>query len=245
MKKVAKLANLPITDTEGIIKYAVNDLLKGVPSVTKDLQDADLLERKRQDRLDRAEKEEVAQIAVVETPPAYGEKGVVPMNGYKTVSVVGGKPIQQIIGFDRETGKMIQMDTAFLNSYTVTKNPKTGQRAIAAEITYPDYKSAGYSKEEQDAFKIQMAGAKNQEEAELILSKATKPISYKTEVTYLTEKDASKYLKVVGAKNVSQMADKAKVAQEAKTQSQWNAEWSKLKKGESMIGLDGKTYTKS
>lgn len=56
MKKVAGFAGLPITDTEGIIKYAVNDLLKGVPSTTKDLQDADLLERKRQDALDRAEK---------------------------------------------------------------------------------------------------------------------------------------------------------------------------------------------
>jgi hypothetical protein len=28
------------------------------------------------------------------------------------------------------------------------------------------------------------------------------------------------------------------------TQEQWNAEWAKLNPGESMVGLDGKTYTK-
>ena len=28
------------------------------------------------------------------------------------------------------------------------------------------------------------------------------------------------------------------------TQEQWNAEWAKLKKGQTMVGLDGVTYTK-
>jgi hypothetical protein len=135
------------------------------------------------------------------------------MNGYKTVSVVGGQPIQQITGFDK-AGNPITMDTAFLNSYTVTKNPRTGERAIAAEITYPDYKSAGYTKEEKLDIQSKLNSAKNQEEADLILSKATKPISYKTKVAYLTEKDASKYLKVGNFKNVNEMKDKARISEE-------------------------------
>jgi len=229
------------SNKEEIAKLAADEFKKSLDYTYK--KKVDLTEGRLQREADK--KEEKAQITVVETPPSYGEKGIKPMQGYKTVSVVGGKPIQQIVGYDSEKGGKVTFDTAFLNSYTVTKNPKTGGRAIVAEITYPDYKSAGYSKEEQDSFKVQLANATTKEEADLVLSKATKPISYKTEVSYLTEKDASKYLKTIGAKSVSDMADKARVSEEAKTQAQWNAEWSRLKKGESMIGLDGKTYTKS
>lgn len=178
-------------------------------NVDEAYQGAELRRKIAQDKKD----EVVAQIEVVETPPIYGEVGVVPMKGYKTVSVVGGQPIQQITAFDK-AGKPITMDTAFLNSYTVTKNPRTGERAIAAEITYPDYKSAGYTKEEKMKFVSDMKNIKNQEEADLVLSKATKPISYKTKVVYLTEKDASKYLKVGNFKSVNEMKDKARVSEE-------------------------------
>jgi hypothetical protein len=178
-------------------------------NVAEATQGAELRRKIAQDKKD----EVVAQIEVVETPPIYGEVGVVPMKGYKTVSVVGGQPIQQITAFDK-AGKPITMDTAFLNSYTVTKNPRTGERAIAAEITYPDYKSAGYTKEEKIDIASKLNSAKNKEEADLILSKATKPISYKTKVAYLTEKDASKYLKVGNFKSVNEMKDKARVSEE-------------------------------
>ena len=175
-------------------------------NVDEATQRSELARQKAKDK----KEEKIAQIEVVETPPVYAEAGVNPMNGYKTVSVVGGQPIQQIIAFDK-SGKPIKMDTAFLNSYTVTKNPRTGERAIAAEITYPDYKSAGYTKEEQMKFVSDMKDVKNKEEADLVLSKATKPISYKTRVVYLTEKDASKYLGVGNFKNVNEMKDKARV----------------------------------
>jgi hypothetical protein len=162
----------------------------------------------------KEDEKEKATIEVVETPPIYETKGITPISGYKTVSVVGGKPIQQIVGVNTKTGNPIKMDTAFLNSYTVTKNPNTGQRAIVAEITYPDYKSAGYTAQEQADFKLQLDAAENQEQAALVLSRATKPISYKTTVAYLTEKDASKYLKVGNFKSVSEMKDKARVLEE-------------------------------
>lgn len=178
-------------------------------NVAEATQGAELRRKIAQDKKD----ESVAQIEVVETPPVYAEAGITPMSGYKTVSVVGGQPIQQITAFDK-SGKPLTMDTAFLNSYTVTKNPRTGQRAIAAEITYPDYKSAGYTKEERIKFASDLKDAKNQEEANLVLSKATKPISYKTKVVYLTEKDASKYLKVGNFKTVNEMKDKARVSEE-------------------------------
>lgn len=44
------------------------------------------------------------------------------------------------------------------------------------------------------------------------------------------------------AKNTSIVTQQA--APKAKTQAEWNAEWAKLKKGESLVGLDGKTYIK-
>ena len=213
--KQTKKFKKDITDPKDIAlakKYIV-DKFEG--SYNKELnvdeayQGAELRRKIAQDK----KEEVVAQIEVVETPPIYAEAGVTPMNGYKTVSVVGGQPIQQITGFDK-SGKPITMDTAFLNSYTVTKNPRTGERAIAAEITYPDYKSAGYTKEEKMKFVSDMKNVKNKEEADLILSKATKPISYKTKVTYLTEKDASKYLKVGNFRNVNEMKDKARVSEE-------------------------------
>ena len=221
------------------------DFLTSIPEGKTQTLDSGILNyglaKRKQDK-----EEQVAQIEVVETPPIYAEAGVTPMNGYKTVSVVGGQPIQQIIAFDK-SGKPIKMDTAFLNSYTVTKNPRTGERAIVAEITYPDYKSAGYTKEEQMKFVSDMKDVKNKEEADLILSKATKPISYKTKVAYLTEKDASKYLKVGNFKSVNEMKDKARVSEEAEqssTQDDFNAKWAKLKPGESLVGPDGKTYKK-
>jgi len=237
-----------ITDAKDIqiAKEYVADYIKD--SYNKELQVDEATQRSELARQKAKDKKDevVAQIEVVETPPIYAEAGVTPMNGYKTVSVVGGQPIQQIIAFDK-SGKPIKMDTAFLNSYTVTKNPRTGERAIAAEITYPDYKSAGYTKEEKMKFVSDMKKVKNQEEAELVLSKATKPISYKTKVVYLTEKDASKYLKVGNFKSVNEMKDRAKVSEEAEqpsTQADFNAKWAKLKPGQTLVGPDGQTYKK-
>ena len=204
-----------ITDAKDIqaAKDYVIDYIKG--SYNKELMVDEATQRSELARQKAKDKKEevVAQIEVVETPPVYAENGVVPMEGYKTVSVVGGQPIQQISAFDK-SGNPITMDTAFLNSYTVTKNPTTGERAIAAEITYPDYKSAGYTKEEKLDIQSKLKSAKNQEEADLILSKATKPISYKTKVAYLTVKDASKYLKVGNFKSVNELKDKARVFEE-------------------------------
>ena len=232
-------------DPERLRVKLEKDFLTSIPEGKTQTLDSGILNyglaKRKQDK-----EEQVAQIEVVETPPVYAEVGITPMKGYKTVSVVGGQPIQQITGFDK-SGKPIVMDTAFLNSYTVTKNPRTGERAIAAEITYPDYKSAGYTKEEKLDIQSKLNSAKNQEEADLILSKATKPISYKTKVAYLTEKDASKYLKVGNFKSVNEMKDKARVSEEVEqpsTQDDFNAKWAKLKPGESLVGPDGKTYKK-
>lgn len=102
-------------------------------------------------------------------------------------------------------------------------NPNSkGGRSIVAEITYPDFKSSSLEASEQNALMLGLKNATTKEEADLVLSKATKPISYKTKVVHLTEKDASKYTYGIGAKNVSDMADKAKVGEtstEANTQS--------------------------
>lgn len=38
---------------------------------------------------------------------------------------------------------------------------------------------------------------------------------------------------------------KSKTTQKQPSQSEWNAKWSKLKKGQTMVGLDGNTYTKN
>lgn len=166
----------------------------------------------RQERADklRKEQEDKPTVEVVETPPSYGEAGIRPKSGYKTVSIGAGKqvPIQQISLF--RYGKQHSINSAYLNSYTVVQNP-SGKRSIVAEITYPDFKSSTLSASEQSSMQTLLNSAQTKEEADLILSKATKPIQYKTEIIPLTEKDAYKFAPTVGAKDVNEMKDKARV----------------------------------
>jgi chorismate mutase len=225
-KEITGKANPNVKDPEIIeqVRKKLKDEYMGLyaPEKTVDEATGRSTEARLQREADKKANKDKVAIEIVETPPVYEKSGVTPIPGYKTVSVVGGKPIQQITAYDNKKGSVIKMDTAFLNSYTVAKNPKTGERAIVAEITYPDYKSAGYTAQEQANFKIQLDAAENQEQADLILSKATKPISYKTTVAYLTEKDASKYLGVGGFKDVNEMKDKARFSQKDEQPKQSN-----------------------
>lgn len=149
-------------------------------------------------------------VNIVETPPSYGEAGFRPSAGYKTVSIGGGKqvPVQQIKFFSN--GKEEVIDTGYLNSYTVQKDG-SGKRSIVAEITYPDFKSSTLSAEEQSSLAKLTAEAPTKEAADLILSRATKPIQYKTKIIPLTEKDAVKFKETVGAKDANDMKDRARV----------------------------------
>lgn len=206
-RHISKKFGIDINDKEAIAKKASEEFINALDVVyKKDIDQSGALASKKYS--DEKEKEK-STIEVVETPPIFAEYKVEPMAGYKTVSIQGGKPIQQIVSV--RNGKKVEYNSPFLNAYTVTKNPKTGGRAIAAVITYPDFKSSTMSAQEKTDILSMLKTANSKEEADLILSKATKPISYKTDVVYLTESDASKYLPIVGAKDVSEMADKARV----------------------------------
>lgn len=174
----------------------------------------------------KAEKEEEKPVyGVVKTPPTYAVAKVTPKKGYETVSITGGKPIQQIQG--RRKNKKGQweevlINNPYLNSYTVVDS--NNGRAIAAEVTSVDFKNSTMTSEEKSSLLAQLETAPTAEAKELILSKATKPVSYKTEVVYLTQKDADKFKGLVGAKNVSEMADRAKVKEEEKKAIQFDSE---------------------
>jgi len=216
-KIIARNNNLDPNDEQGMLKFITTDILNAIPDEYSNKADARLAFDRAKEA--KKEKEDIATIEVVETPPVYAEKGVKPKKGYKTVSVMGGKPVQQIVTYETINGKKqpLKMDTAFLNSYTVVDNPNApGGRSVVAEITYPDFKNAGLEAKEASDFQVKTANALNKEAVDLILSKATKPISYKTKVINITEKDASKYLPSLGFKDVSEMADKAKVYEEKK-----------------------------
>jgi hypothetical protein len=146
--------------------------------------------------------EKEAVYGIVETPPELTQAGVVPRQGYKTVSVTNSKPVPKISSFNLVT----------LDAYTVTTKPD-GQRAITAVINYPDVKTSTLAPTEKNIFEMAIKKRDNNEsltqEEELVVQKVTKGAEYKKTVVNLSEKEAFKFAKQLGFSNVNQMKDVA------------------------------------
>jgi|GEM_PF-4761887 len=216
LKSFAVQNGVNMTDTNGL-KAIKDDFINSMNLYAKSGREESVNPESRQwaefnyRRNQDAEKKKPVEYQTVATPPAYTEKGITSANGYKTVSVINGKPIPVVEAY--VGNKKRTFTNAALNSYTVVKN-RLGNRRIVAEIVYQDSKSSTLSAEDQ-----LIIDDPNTSDAtrELILSKVNKGAQNKTEIVYLTEKDAYKFAKQMGLKNASQMANQAKTGKETDT----------------------------
>jgi hypothetical protein len=178
-------------------------------------QAARLAEEKRKNRLE--EEDDKPSYNIVETPPQYGELGVAPAKGYKTVSVTQKKqtPVNNIVG--KVDGKDVIFNNVILNSYTVEKDAN-GKRSVVAQITYPDVKTSTLTPAEKNKldFLMENPDKVSSKEDELFLTKVNKGAEYKTKVVRLNEKDVVKFKGAVGANNANEMKDLARVGKEEK-----------------------------
>ena len=192
------------------------DLISGwKETYEKDIDQSGALAREKSNK---EEKEKKVTTAVVETPPQFTGAGIVPRDGYKTISVTGSKPIPSVTGtrvVKYKSGETSNVEETFsnatLNAYTVVSKPD-GERAIAALIDYPDIKSSTLKKE---AARLQLqvddnnSSAKEKQTAQLELDRIYKGSENKQAVVYLTESDAIKYGIQMGHEDANKMKDAA------------------------------------
>lgn len=201
-------------DRQKVAKYVEEDLLARYNTeFKKQIDQSGILAQQKFAYDKEKEEEDKPSWNIVEPSPEYARVGVVPAKGYKAVSITGNqKPIASVRGW--KNGKQVTVSNPILNSFTVVKT-KAGERRIAAEITYPDVKSSTLSPNEQKAFDIySLNPEKATEEQKMIVQKINKGVENKTDVFYMTESEFVKFKDVVGAKNASDMANKAKVSEE-------------------------------
>jgi len=203
-------------DRKEVEEYVKKDLLgRYNKSYEKDIDQSAITSRMNALKED---KEEKPSYNVVQTPQEYAAAGFKPAKGYKTVSITTKKqkPVNNITMVNQESGKEIIYNNVFLNNYTVVKNSK-GQRSIVAQITYPDVKTSTLTAEESITWKKNLKDPNSlTDEEELIVSRITKGVEYKTVTIPMKEVDIVKFKDVVGASDANGMKDLARVGEEEK-----------------------------